>query len=366
MRADEPTSSQPAHRPLGHVAAERASRPGDFASTGARRRGRPAIGRARSARATRRRPRRRSRPTAPTATGCVRVVPNLYPAFDGDERDARSRNLGPVLRAGAGQRHPRGAGPHARARAQLGRPRRPQAGLVMAALRDRLEDHAAAAGIRYTPGHRQPRPGGRRLPRATRTASCSASRSCPASSSRRWRASAASRAAACCAPRSRPSAPPATASCRRRARGRGRARGGAARPFELLVLPPTHERHLHRGRAADAGGRRPRPARRAGPRSARCSATSPTTSCSTPRRTRTTTRSTGTSHIMPRVHSVGRVRAGHRRADQHRRPRGRRRLPRRLTARQVGPVMSMMPNEGWVRNRTCGALPRSRPIPVDT
>ena len=53
----------------------------------------------------------------------VRVVPNLYPAFDGQEPMAVT-HLGPMLHPGDGQRHPRGAGAGARARHRLGDARR--------------------------------------------------------------------------------------------------------------------------------------------------------------------------------------------------------------------------------------------------
>ena len=80
----------------------------------------------------------------------VRVVPNLYPAFSGSGPLAITE-LGPGVRAGARQRHPRGAGHRPRPRPGLGRASttsRP--GLVMAAVRDRLEDHGRQAAVRYT------------------------------------------------------------------------------------------------------------------------------------------------------------------------------------------------------------------------
>jgi UDPglucose--hexose-1-phosphate uridylyltransferase len=79
----------------------------------------------------------------------VRVVPNRYPAFSGNEPMV-VRNLGPVFsQATASGLHevlifsPE----HDASWADLDDR---QAGTVMAALRDRLEDHAATPGIRYT------------------------------------------------------------------------------------------------------------------------------------------------------------------------------------------------------------------------
>lgn len=79
----------------------------------------------------------------------VRVVPNKYPAFSGTE-PMRVSNLGPVFtQANASGIHevlvltP----DHASSWADLDDK---QAGLVMAAIRDRMEDHARTAGTRYT------------------------------------------------------------------------------------------------------------------------------------------------------------------------------------------------------------------------
>ena len=66
-------------------------------------------------------------------------------------------------------------------------------------------------------------------------------------------------------------------------------------PYELLVIPRTHEAHLQDVGPGRPRRRRPGHPRRARPTCASCSATWPTTSCSTPRRTATTGRSTGTS-----------------------------------------------------------------------
>ena len=79
----------------------------------------------------------------------VRVVPNLYPAFEGDAPMAVT-NLGPVFtQANASGIHevlvysPEHG-------ASWGDLDDKQAGLVMAAVRDRVEDHARISGIRYT------------------------------------------------------------------------------------------------------------------------------------------------------------------------------------------------------------------------
>jgi UDPglucose--hexose-1-phosphate uridylyltransferase len=79
----------------------------------------------------------------------VRVVPNLYPAFSGREALA-VRNLGPVFtQAPAHGIHevlvltPE----HEASWADL---EEDQVGLVMAALRDRIEEHSTAAGVRYS------------------------------------------------------------------------------------------------------------------------------------------------------------------------------------------------------------------------
>jgi UDPglucose--hexose-1-phosphate uridylyltransferase len=79
----------------------------------------------------------------------VRVVPNLYPAFEGDAGMVVT-NLGPVFtQANASGIHevlvysPDHTG-------SWGDLDDKQAGLVMAAIRDRVEDHARMDGIRYT------------------------------------------------------------------------------------------------------------------------------------------------------------------------------------------------------------------------
>src|SRR5436305_12225656 len=85
----------------------------------------------------------------PTGSWQVRVVPNLYPAFSGDEPMTVS-NLGPVFtQASASGIHevlvlcPDHDGSFADLDDRA-------AGLVMAAVRDRMEEHARHANVRYT------------------------------------------------------------------------------------------------------------------------------------------------------------------------------------------------------------------------
>jgi UDPglucose--hexose-1-phosphate uridylyltransferase len=112
----------------------------------------------------------------PSGGWLVRVVPNLYPAFAGDEPFVVA-NRGPVFtQATAGGIHeilifsPEHD-------ATLGQLSQEQVELVMAALRDRLEEHASQPNLRYTQAivnsDARPEP-----LCTTRTASCSA---CPSS-----------------------------------------------------------------------------------------------------------------------------------------------------------------------------------------
>ena len=85
----------------------------------------------------------------PTGRWLVRVVPNLFPAFEGDEPFVVA-NRGPVFtQASAGGIHeilifsPEHD-------ATLGQLSQEQVELVMAALRDRLEEHASQPNLRYT------------------------------------------------------------------------------------------------------------------------------------------------------------------------------------------------------------------------
>ena len=85
----------------------------------------------------------------PTGSWLVRVVPNLYPAFDGDEPFVVA-NRGPVFtQASAGGIHeilifsPEHD-------LTLGQLSQEQVELVMAALRDRIEEHASQPNLRYT------------------------------------------------------------------------------------------------------------------------------------------------------------------------------------------------------------------------
>ena len=85
----------------------------------------------------------------PQGEWLVRVVPNLYPAFSG--RDAMSvTNIGPVFtQAPASGIHEVVvfSPGHNVGWADL---TDPQAGLVMAAIRDRIEEHATVPGVRYS------------------------------------------------------------------------------------------------------------------------------------------------------------------------------------------------------------------------
>ena len=85
----------------------------------------------------------------PSGTWQVRVVPNLFPAFSGDEPMSVS-NLGPVFtQASASGIHEVLvlAPEHDIGWADLDDR---QSGLVMAAIRDRMEEHARHAHVRYT------------------------------------------------------------------------------------------------------------------------------------------------------------------------------------------------------------------------
>lgn len=79
----------------------------------------------------------------------VRVVPNLYPAFSGRELMSVT-NIGPVFtQAPASGIHEVVvfSPGHDTTWADLSDP---QAGLVMASIRDRIEEHAAVTGLRYS------------------------------------------------------------------------------------------------------------------------------------------------------------------------------------------------------------------------
>ncbi len=85
----------------------------------------------------------------PQGDWLVRVVPNLFPAFDGNE-PMRVQNLGPVFtQAEASGVHEVlvFTRDHDGSWADLDDK---QAGLAMAAIRDRMEDHARRATVRYT------------------------------------------------------------------------------------------------------------------------------------------------------------------------------------------------------------------------
>jgi UDPglucose--hexose-1-phosphate uridylyltransferase len=85
----------------------------------------------------------------PNGGWLVRVVPNLFPAFDGTE-PLRVQNLGPVFTqaSASGVHEVLVFSPdHQSSWADLDDK---QAGLAMAAIRDRMEDHARRATVRYT------------------------------------------------------------------------------------------------------------------------------------------------------------------------------------------------------------------------
>ena len=85
----------------------------------------------------------------PEGSWLVRVVPNLYPAFSGND-PLTVENIGPVFtqaRASGIHEVLVFTPDHDSSWADLDDR---QAGLVMAAIRDRFEDHASVAGVRYT------------------------------------------------------------------------------------------------------------------------------------------------------------------------------------------------------------------------
>jgi UDPglucose--hexose-1-phosphate uridylyltransferase len=85
----------------------------------------------------------------PAGDWLVRVVPNLFPAFEGNE-PLRVQNLGPVFTqaSASGVHEVLVFSPdHAGSWADLDDK---HAGLAMAAIRDRLEDHARRSTVRYT------------------------------------------------------------------------------------------------------------------------------------------------------------------------------------------------------------------------
>jgi UDPglucose--hexose-1-phosphate uridylyltransferase len=86
---------------------------------------------------------------APSGSWLVRVVPNLFPAFEGTE-PLRVQNMGPVFTqaTASGVHEVLVFSPdHAGTWADLDDK---HAGLAMAAIRDRMEDHARRSTVRYT------------------------------------------------------------------------------------------------------------------------------------------------------------------------------------------------------------------------
>lgn len=85
----------------------------------------------------------------PSGSWLVRVIPNLFPAFEGTD-SLRVQNLGPVFTqaSASGVHEVLVLSPdHASSWADLDDK---HAGLAMAAIRDRMEDHARRATVRYT------------------------------------------------------------------------------------------------------------------------------------------------------------------------------------------------------------------------
>ena len=129
----------------------------------------------------------------------VRVVPNLYPGLR-RRRALRGHQPGPGLHPGLRRRDPRSAGP-------LPRPSDPwsmlsddQAGMVMAAIRDRIEEHSHIPGLRYSQAIVNAGPGGGGFDRASPRPAARACPSFPASSWRNRPGSPGSPVGACCAP----------------------------------------------------------------------------------------------------------------------------------------------------------------------
>ncbi len=226
----------------------------------------------------------------------LRVVPNRYPAFSGDEPMAVT-NLGPVFRQApaSGIHEVLVLTPdHEATFADLDDA---QVGLVMAAIRDRLEVHARRPGVRYSqaivnhgreagaslrhphgqllgipfvPGEvAEEEAGFRRF-----AGSCLLCTMIEAEVDARWRVVHEDEHPLVVCP------------------------FWSGTPYEMLALPKAHEGHITDAKPGDlvAVGRA---CATASTSSAPASTTSPTTSCSTPCRTTTTTSSTGTSTCCP-------------------------------------------------------------------
>ncbi|MGI8794413.1 MAG: galactose-1-phosphate uridylyltransferase, partial [Acidimicrobiales bacterium] len=85
----------------------------------------------------------------PSGRWLVRIVPNLFPAFSGNDPMA-VEHLGPIFEQApaSGIHEVLVLSPgHESSWSDLADP---QAGLVMAAIRDRMEEHASVPGLRYT------------------------------------------------------------------------------------------------------------------------------------------------------------------------------------------------------------------------
>ena len=230
------------------------------------------------------------------------------------------------VHAGVGQRRARGAGVQPRAHRQLGRPRRqarrPGHGRHPRSHGGPRPSHHGAVHA----GDRERRPGGRARRSSTRTGSSSASRSCPARSPRRRPASDASASRACCARWPRPSARSEHRVVIDDERVLVVCPYWSGAPYEMLVMPRTHEVHLENTSPPDvvAVGRAIRDALAAAALQGRRRLLQPRVPhrAAPPRRAVPLARP---HRAAP--HQPGRVRTGHRRDDQHRRPGARRPTP---------------------------------------
>ena len=347
------------------IVAERADRPSDFAPRDRTRETDSVSGPARSARGTRTPPSRRSTSSSRTATWQMRVIPNLYPAFDGASGFV-VHHLGPVhVTADASGVHEvfvytpvHDSGLNDLSDAQ----RRP----VMQALKRRLTEHAATAEHPLHAGDRQPRPRSRGIARPPARPDPRPAVRADARSSTRSGPSPASPADASSAPRSTPSRRPATASCSPTTTSCASPRSGAVRPFELMMMPRRHERHLQHADDAslDAMG--------VAVRDAVGHLTSALGDVAFNIGLHTAPHEHSGEyhwhvHLWPILVTAGRIRARHRRAHQRGRPRGRRREPalgagQRLTGRRRWPRPASSSAWWWRCGRpSCGPISRTSP-----
>ena len=180
----------------------------------------------------------------PDGKWLVRVVPNLYPAFEGNAPFVVT-NRGPVFtQATAGGIHEVFV---------LSPDHQNSWSMLSDEQTTRGDDAPSATGSRSTrpsPGSATARPsstpGARRAPpSSTPTASCSG---CPSSPASWWRsrpASPGSPAGACCARRWTPRRTSGTGWSTPTSRSWSSARSGAARPTRCWSIPRAHGPHLH-------------------------------------------------------------------------------------------------------------------------